>query len=225
MKKAIIFDSGTLINFSMNGLISLLKDLNTAFKGDFIITPQVKYEVIDKPINIRRFQLGALKLNQLFNEGVLKLPTDVGIKGDELEKYTKKYQKLANTAFKTDTEMINLIHKGEASCFAVSKLLTDKGIKNVISIDERTARMLTEKPENLEKLMEQKLHTSITSNKDNYKFFKGFQFIRSAELVYIAYKKNLLKIKHSKLLEALLFAVKYKGCAISTDEIMTMKKL
>ena len=53
MKKAIIFDSGTLISFSMNGLLPELRELKKIFNGKFLITKDVKREVIDKPIKIK----------------------------------------------------------------------------------------------------------------------------------------------------------------------------
>ena len=36
--KAIVFDSGTLISLSMNGLVDELRDLKNIFKGNFFIT-------------------------------------------------------------------------------------------------------------------------------------------------------------------------------------------
>ena len=47
--KAFILDSGILINLSMNGLLYLLKALKTP-EIRFIITPEVKFEVIDRPL-------------------------------------------------------------------------------------------------------------------------------------------------------------------------------
>ena len=47
--KAIIFDSGTLISFSMNGVTEELEKLKGIFEGKFLITPDVKREVIDRP--------------------------------------------------------------------------------------------------------------------------------------------------------------------------------
>ena len=42
--KHLIFDSGPLINFSMNGALHVLERLNKEFKGDFLITKEVKEE-------------------------------------------------------------------------------------------------------------------------------------------------------------------------------------
>ena len=87
-------------------------------------------------------------------------------------------------------------------------------------------RMLVEKPENLKKLLQRKLHTIVTIKKENFAPFKGFKIIRSAELVYVAYKKGLVKLKNGKtVLDALLWAVKLNGCSISGEEINEIKRI
>ena len=63
--KAIVFDSGTIINFAMNGILDILKSLKSEFNGKFIITEAVKEEVIDKPLHIKKFELEALMINSL----------------------------------------------------------------------------------------------------------------------------------------------------------------
>ena len=223
--KAIIFDSGVLISFSMNGITDLIKKLREIFKGKFLITTEIKQEIIDTPIKIKKFELEALKLKALLDEGVLEFPGSVGIKDSEIEKNDKEFLKVANSTFKGKEKDIHLLDHGEASCLALSKILTKKGVKNVLAIDERTTRMLVEKPENLKSIFEKKMNTKITIKKENLKFFKGFKIIRSAELVYVAYKKGLVKIKDPLVLDALLYAVKFKGAAISGDEIEEIKKI
>ena len=94
-----------------------------------------------------------------------------------------------------------------------------------IVIDERTTRMLCENPENLRKLLQKKLHTSVTANKDNYSYFKNFKIIRSTELAYIAYKKKLFNLKSSDILEAMLYGLKYNGCSISEEEVKQIAKM
>jgi len=224
--KAIIFDASSLISLSMNGLLPELKELRKIFDGKFIITEQIKKEIIDKPLTIKRFELEALKIKQLFDEKVLELPSSVGIKNNEILEQTAKLVDIANNLFIGREKEIHLISSGEASCLALGKLLEDKKINNIIAIDERTMRMLVEKPENLQKLLQRKLHTRVIIKKKNFSAFKGFKIIRSAELVYIAYKKGLVKLKNGQtVLDALLWAVKFKGCSISNDEIAEIKKI
>lgn len=224
--KVIIFDSGTLISFTMNGLLEEFRELKKIFKGKFIITKEVKAEVVDKPLTIKIFELEGLQINELITEGVLEMPSSLGIKDEEVSKKTQEILKLANSTFESKGEPIHLLDLGETSCLALSSILNSARIKNVISVDERTTRMLVENPENLRKLMQGKLHTDINTRKENLKFFQGFKFIRSAELVYMIYKKKLFKyMKDGVLLDALLYAVRYRGCSISDVEIEEMKRL
>ena len=57
--KAVILDSGPLINLSMNGLLYIIKELKEKTGVRFFITKDVKYETLDRPIGVPRFELGA----------------------------------------------------------------------------------------------------------------------------------------------------------------------
>ena len=223
--KAIVFDSSTLISFAMNGLLPELKELKNNFNGKFLIPEEVKVEIIDTPIKIKRFELEALKLEQLVDEKVLELPNSLEIGDKEISDETQKMMNLANEMFLKNNKEIKIIHSGESACLALSNLLNKKNIKTVLAIDERTMRMLIEKPENLKSLLQKKLHCSIELSKKNFEYFKGSKVIRSSELIYVAYKKGLVRFKGKDILNALLYAMKFKGCAISSDEIEEIKKL
>lgn len=225
IEKVIIFDSGTLISLSMACLIGELKKLKSIFKGKFIISADVKREIVDKPLTIKRFELEALRIQNLIDEKVIELPTALGLNPNVCAKETQELLNIANTTFRGPNNDMHIIDSGEASCLALSKLLTQKGIKNVVAVDERTMRMLGEKPESLKKFLERKLHTSLIVKKENFKRFQGVRFIRSAELVYVAFKKGLIGLKGPRVLDALLYAVKFKGCAISGEEIKEMQKI
>ena len=219
----LIFDSGPLINFSMNGLLDLLEKLKKEFKGEFLITKEVKEEIIDVPKSIPRFELGALKLENLFKNGIIKYADLSENDVNELKETRNYLMQIANTLFKTKNKEIHLIDKGETAALALSMLMKKKTNYDVpLVIDERTTRMLCEKPENLRKLMEKKLHTLIKANTKNYNFFTGFKIIRSTELAFIAYKKNLFDLKDSKVLEATLYGLKFNGCSISENEVHDM---
>ncbi|VVB83017.1 Uncharacterised protein [uncultured archaeon] len=224
-QKAIVFDSGTLINFAMNGLFQEFRELKKIFNGKFLITREVKQEIIDRPLTIKRFELEALRLKELLEENVLEMPSAFGIDENKISKMTKDFLDVSNDTFFGRETAIHIIDLGEASCLALSKLLDEKNIKNVISVDERTVRVLSEKPENLLALLQKKLHVGITVKKENFKFFQGYRFIRSAELMYILYKKGIMKLKNHNVLDALLYAVKFKGCSITDEEINEMEKL
>ena len=223
--KVIVFDSGTLINFAMNGILQEFKELKKIFKGKFLITREVKEEIIDRPMTIKRFELEALKIKELLEENTLELPSALGIDEDKISQMTKEILDVANNTFFGRDNPIHIIDSGEASCLALGKLLNERGIINVISADERTIRVLSEKPENLLELLQKKLHSQIRADRQNFKYFQGFKFIRSSELVYIAYKKKIVKLKDKNVLDALLYAVKLNGCSISEEEINEIKKL
>ncbi len=223
--KALVFDSSSLISLSINGLLEELKKLKKIFNGEFIITQEVKKEVIDTPIKRKEYELEALKIKNLIDESCLNMPNKIGIQDKEITGLTIKFMELANTMFTGDKNEISLIQLGEASCLALGKILNEKKIKNVLVVDERTTRMLVEKPENLKELLEKKLHVQVKLRESNFKLFREFKIIRSAELMYLAYKKNLIEWKGKEILDALLYALKFKGCAISSDEIEEIKKL
>ncbi len=223
--KIIIFDSGTLISFTMAGIVPELRELKKIFNGKFIITTEVKVELVDKPMNNKKFELEAMKIQQLLDDKVLELPRSIGVKDSEIKQETDSILKVANGLFTTKRGPVKLIHFGETSCLALSKILNRKKIENVIAVDERTTRMLGEKPENLKKFMESRLHSKINAKEEDYKFFKEFKFIRSTELIYVAYKKKLVRFKKGPVLDALLYALKFKGAAISGDEINEIKRI
>ncbi len=223
-EKVIIFDASTLISISMNGLYPELKKLKEKFNGKFIITKEVKYEVIDRPIQIKRFELEALRLKELFDQKIIESPSSVGFSDAEISRKTQEILEISNKSFIGNGKEIHLIDLGEASCIALANIIGNK-VDYLLAIDERTTRMLCENPENLRKLLEKKLHTKIIVKNQNFKLFKGLNIIRSTELIYVAYKKGIFEIKNNQLLDALLYGLKFKGASISDEEIEEIKKI
>jgi len=220
--KYIIFDSGPLINFSMNSSLYLLERLKKEFKGEFLITKEVKKEIIDTPLNIKRFELGALQLKNLFDKKIIKHANLSKGQVDELREKRNYIMNLANSTFRAKGKNIHIIDKGESAALSLALILQSPC---VIAIDERTTRMMCENPENVRKILQKKLHTPVQANKKNYKFFEQFKVIRSTELAYIAYKRKLLNLTDPRALEAILYGLKYKGCSISEEEIEEMKQM
>lgn len=221
-KKFLIFDAGPLISMTMAGLLDVLEKLKENFDGEFVITPTVKKEVVDRPLKIKKYALEGVKIQDLLDRKILRLSSDF-VSNSSLSKKRNEILKRINSAFISDeNKKIELIHSGEAECLAFSKLC---GVKNLIVIDERTTRLVAEAPGKLENLMEKKLHTKIEVV-GNFDFVKDVKFVRSAELMFLAYKKNLFEMKKSKtLLGAVLYGLKFNGTAISSDEIEEMKRL
>ena len=88
IQKAIIFDSGSLISLSMAGLFDELIGLKKIFKGKFLITKEIKGEIIDKPMNIKKYELEALRLKELLDSGILEMPSSLKISDAEISKKT-----------------------------------------------------------------------------------------------------------------------------------------
>jgi hypothetical protein len=223
--KAIIFDSGTLINLSINGLLPMLSELKKIFDGKFLITNTVKYEVIDRPSGIQRFELGALRINQMLEDGILELPSSLNISEESIEQTTNMLMDIANHFLQAREKWVQIVSEGEISCLALSEWLSRMGIENIIALDERTTRLLCENPSMLEKTMSEKLHQPVRLVVRDMNVFSKFRFIRSSELVFVAYKKGLVDLNSDKTLEALLYATKFNGAAISFDEIKLLKKI
>jgi len=223
-QKYLIFDSGTLINVAQNCLINAFRSLETVFQGEFIITPAVKYETIEHPKNIKRYQWSAIRIEALLEEGLVRMAEDEEIVTNrELAEKTSWVLDTVNNSFFADGKAIHLIEKGEAECMALSLILTARGVQNATLIEERTARMICESPENLRKLMEEKLETKLEVKLEMLEEFQKIKVLRSTELMYYASKKGLLDGDKTKL-EAMLYALKFGGCSISEKEVQFLKK-
>jgi len=222
--KYLIFDAGPIISLTMNSMLRAIEKLKENFEGAFVITPQVKKEIIDRPLKIKKYKLEALQVQDLIDRGVLTLSNKL-VSNSKLEKEMKRILKASNGVLRTTNsgEKITLLHNGEASCMAFVNLL--KG-EHLIVVDERTTRLLVEAPKNLERLMEKKLHRPMDLVESLTQEFSKYKIIRSAELLFVAYKKGLIPMKKDKqLLDALLYGVKFKGTAISSREIEEMKRM
>jgi predicted nucleic acid-binding protein len=221
--KFAILDSGPIISLTLNGVLHTLDLLKSKFPDVvFILTPQVKKEIIDKPMTIKKYELEAIKVQTLISKKIILMSTEF-VSNNQLEKETQRILNLSNSTVRAGGENIQIVQIGEASCLAFANLCN---CESVIVIDERVTRLLTESPQNLKAIMERKLHMSIALNQKNLKEFKSFKYIRSAELVYIVYKNGLYDYKKDKiLLDALLYSLKYSGTSISSKEIEEMKSL
>jgi len=220
MTKALIFDSSAIITLALNDLLYILEPLKKKFRGEFYIAPSVKQEIIDKPLTEKRFMLEALFIKKLLEKNIL-----THYYNNAIQKEEERILETANTIFQSDRGAVKILHHGEASCLALFKEIDAD--KKAIVIDERTTRMLCEAPWNLRRLLESKLHAKIDAKVDNYSFFQNFNLIRSSELGLMAFKLGIIDLpgKKEEVLEALLYASRFKGCAISSKEIEEAKNL
>ncbi len=227
-----VFDASTLISLANNNLLWLLGPLKKHFKGAFFISPGVKYELIDLPLKSKRFKLEAL---QILNE-VSKHHLSIYENHNQLSELTKKLTELSNSIYIARNNFIRISHHGEMSVLAVAKKLD----AHAVFVDERTTRVLIEDPYLLLDLLQNKLHTKVKMDESNLKEFKKninhAKVFRSAEICLIAYELGLFKhsiennkkfIENAELqfLDAILWALRLKGCAISSMEINELLRL
>ena len=219
--KSIIFDAGPIISLTMNNLLWLLNPLKKQFNGDFYISKEIKKELVDKPLNTKRFEFEALQVLQYIKSNALRV-----IVNEDILKKRDMLLNLANNIFKAKGRWIKIVHTGEIEGIASAIYLNS----SAFVVDERTTRLLIENPSNLAKILKHKLHVKLTINKNNLRKFRketeNIKMIRSAELVAIAYELGLLdkyipNIPNPKrtLLDSILWGVKLDGCAVSKKEI------
>lgn len=231
-ERAIVFDASTMISLASNNLLWILGPLRAKFKGNFYIPPGVKLELIDIPLKSKRFKLEAMQILAEVAKGSLI----VYGKDKELEKETMETTNLVNSIFMARDNYIRIMHHGEISVLALAK----KVDAIAMMIDERTTRVLVEDPYRMVELLQSRLHTHITVNQENLMAFqrsiKKVPIMRSAELGVIAYElglfdsyaegsQNHIKNPTMNVLDALLWGMKLRGCAISTLEIEELLRL
>ena len=224
--KALFFDAGPIITLVMSRLIWILPKLKKKFGGKFYITPGVKLELVERPLGIKRFEFEALQVMKLIKDGVLevydKVPTS----------RVQQLQNLANSSFKIGSKKMDIIQTGEME--AVTCALQTNA--SAVVVDERTLRLFIENNRNMEKLLEIRFKKNVIADKgkmdDFSKQLKSIKIIRSIELVAVAYKMGLLndyvpdqKGGKGTLVDSILWAAKYNGSAVTTQEIEDMKEI
>lgn len=222
--KALFFDAGPIITLVMSRLVWILPHLQKHFGGVFYLTPAVHRELIERPLTVRRFQFEALQVKKLIREKVLTLyPTVSKSKVAELEH-------LANSAFSIKNKTMDVVQSGEMESIVAA--FAEKA--QALVIDERTLRFLIENPTDMEKLLEIRFQKNVVPNHERLQRFsrqlQGLPILRSIELVGVAYKLGILdayippeKKGRETLLNAVLWATKYNGCAVTEHEVEEMK--
>jgi len=219
--KSIVFDTGPVISLATNNLLWILEPLKRKFKGEFYITDAVKRELVDRPLEIKKFKFEAIQVEKLIEDGVLKIADT-----DFIRQRTPMLLDAANGIFRVFNNYIHLVHLAEMSVIAAATELNS----DAISLDEKTTRLLIENPVTMLEILRKTLHTSVSTNEKNLKDFrnmaKNIKVIRSVEIVTVAYEHGLLdkyitKIPDARknLLESVLWGVKLNGCAVSREEI------
>jgi predicted nucleic acid-binding protein len=229
--KTLVFDTGPIINFTINGLLWALEGLKQEFNGEFYITPEVYNELINKPLSTRKYKLEALQVLPYITKGTLKVYNNLPMIG-----IAKEIADYANHSFEIDHQPIEIVHAGEMEAVAAAISLN----ADAIVIDERTTRHLIENPKKIAWHLETTIHRKVFVNWQNLDKIKEqlnkLNVIRSTELVTIAYEKGLLdrltenakKIVpdiNKAVLEGALWGVKLNGCSVKEDEITDILKM
>jgi hypothetical protein len=222
-EKILFFDTGPIISLVMSRLVWILPELKKKFGGRFYITPSVQRELIERPLEVKRFEFEALQVMKLIKDGVLEIYDNVP------KKQCSQLLDLANQSFKINNNYIDIIQSGEIES-VVCALQTDA---QAIVMDERTLRVMVEDINNLKHLLERRFNSEVAPNNDNLKRFslqvKGIKIIRSIELISVAYKMGLLNDYlpapggKEVLVDSVLWAAKYNGCAVTDEEVEQIK--
>jgi len=225
--RSIVFDAGPIISLATNNLLWILPHLKKEYNGKFCVTESVKRELIDHPMETRKFKFEAIQIQKLIEEGTLE------VTGSEfVDAQTPKMLETANRIFMAFNNYMKIVHYAEMSVIAAA--MEQKS--DAIVIDEKTTRLIMENPKLMMEILRKTLHTPIKLNENNLKEFrnmaKDIKAIRSVELVAIAYEQGILDEYITKmpdarknLLESVLWGVKLNGCAVSKEEIEQIMRL
>ena len=226
--KSLIFDAGPIISLATNNLLEILEPLKNEFRGKFCITEAVRKELVDRPLDTKKFKFEAIQVEKLVENGVLEI-----IDSSYIRENTPKLLNTANQIFKAYKDYyIRIVHFAEMSVIAAAVNIN----ADAIVIDEKTTRFLIENPRMIVEILRKTLHSPISISESNLKTFnsiaKGIKAIRSVELVAMAYEHGFLdryitKLPNARenLLESVLWGVKLNGCAVSKEEIEQIMRI
>lgn len=215
---SILCDASSLITLTDAGLLGALIMTRQRMRNGLYITATVEDEAINYPMKKKEYAFSAVRLKRALDTGVFKIATA----NSETTNYILE---TANSVFSIHGRPFHLVHAGEAEMLAAA---IDSGIPNIL-MDERTTRTLLESPSDLRAHLTREFRTSVGVNNAALAEFQGLvggmSIIRSSEVVAIAYEKRYFKkFKNleKKAFESALYAIKFKGCAISFEEINEM---
>ncbi len=221
----LFFDAGPIITLVMSRLAFILPELKKIFNGKFYITPSVQYELVQRPLTTKRFEFEALEVMKMIKEGTLE------VYGNIPTKQVQSFKKLANSAFSMGKKTLDILQEGEME--SITSALQHNAS---IVMDERTLRLLIESNQDMKSLLEHRNKSKVTTNKEKMdqfsKQFSSIPIVRSIELAAVAIQKGLLQnylppLKHGEeiLHDAVLWATKFNGCAVSEHEIEELKQI
>lgn len=221
----LFFDAGPLITLTMSRLLWILDPLKRVFGGTFYITPAVYEEVITKPGSIKRFAYESLEIQKLIKDGILTMYTQIP------KTKVASLTKLSNQLYTVNGgKWMEIIQVGEMETVIASQKEGDR----TIAMDERTMRLLLEDCSSLKSLLERRSRKKVNAHTKNISAFTKhigeISIIRSIELAGVAFAFGLLdsllsskKDAPEELIDAVLWNIKYNGCAVTEHEIEELK--
>ena len=212
MNKPIVADSSAIISLAVNCMSSVLAELS----AKIVVTGGIYDEIVSRPITSKRYALESLRIRRLFSEGVISVR-------DPVAGATSDILGISNSIYRVKKHPLRLIHEGEAEALAVMREVGS----DVLLIDERTTRMIIENAEQLRQILSQQINRRVDMDYEMLMSFKDLvgdvQVIRSSEVAAVAYEKGLLQkslgTDGKEALAAMLYALKFSGCAIAWREI------
>jgi len=217
--KQLVLDSSSIISLSDSCLFSILKGLHQELGLEFFVPKAVLDETVLRPMTIKRFELSAVRVKKGIEEGWLKVHEI----SDKSKNLVKEIISTFNNLFFVKGLPLEVVQLGEIEALALIKELNIK----IFVVDERTVRLLLEKPESMKKLLELRHKSKIELHKENLfklkRMFSDLTIIRSTELVALASKYGVIAnelTKDKQSLEAALYSVKFNGCSVSEPEII-----
>ncbi len=201
-----VFDAGPLINLSRSCALDVLSYLPTRK----VITPSVYEEVYERPLRNPMYARSALLIKRWIGREVHLTELSENEKREVLDLSRKM-----NSLFYRKGIPLRIVHPGELETLVVARRR-----EGVMVVDERTVRLVLESPEDLKKRLERK-YGRITVNRSLLEHLKeryGRVFmVRSVDIVAYAFENGYLGDVEE--LEALMYSLKYGGCAVSTRRI------
>ena len=212
----VVFDSSALISVSQTCLINILGGLKEKMNAEFLIPQVVFNEAVQRPIEIKRFELNAIRIKKAIDQGWFRVAKV------EDKTFFDEVEGLANNCFFIKGNAVRLLQAGEIEALAIIR----EQKAEALAIDERTTRMLIENPKQLQAIMQARKNRQISIDAKKARLFggmfQGLSVVRSVELIALAHEFGILGEelpKGPQSLEAALFAAKYSGCAVSSREI------
>ncbi|MBI5398500.1 hypothetical protein HZB03_03475, partial [Candidatus Woesearchaeota archaeon] len=156
--KSLVFDTGPIISLTTSNLLWVLDYLKKHFHGTFFITPSVRMELVDHPLQTKKFKFEALQVQYRINKGALTV-----VPAQEIQELAEQLFVLANHSFNCQAHGVRIVSMAEMETLAWA---VASGAQAAV-IDERTTRLMIENPQALCDILQNNLRCAITVEQQN----------------------------------------------------------